>query len=480
MRKSLFKILLITSAINTLVITKAKCEDLKVSIVTSDAVIIKEKENVKLSQAEEEKTIFSDELCGKIILEAIRRGDNRVIVYNNSMKIDIEHINKIVDTIIEHNPEIFYLYRYDVSRIKNSTNFLIKFDYFKYSNKYVFDITDKDRIQEYTEKFNKELDELRDIISECESDLEKVECIFRYMNNTCTCLRDESTVSVIDRGMYGCVVNKKCESVGIARTISYLLTECNIDNEIHSNAKIDVGVEHITHYWNSVKINDEYYEFDASLNIQDNPYKAFLISIDEMINIINKVETDVFNNGIFDELFRSSSYDNIIIKKDYIYARDISNNNLVRINYKTCDKNIIYENNEESLKDIEFTINNDILTIIKRNEIINIDLNKVYNEDKKNNDEVKSLEIENKNYIPETSHTTKDILEKNETQNFVGVNKFNDESINKYMETENKIINNISKKKKHKKNNNNYYKIIKGIIENNIRLLIEMYSMNIV
>ena len=92
------------------------------------------------------------------------------------------------------------------------------------------------------------------------STLEKVSYLYDYLIDV-----SYKDSEFVDTTIYGSLINKESNCEGYSEAFSYILNKLGIENYLISNT-----VDGVSHRWNKVNIDDEWYEFDITYDATDN------------------------------------------------------------------------------------------------------------------------------------------------------------------------------------------------------------------
>lgn len=216
--------------------------------------------------------------------------------------ISKDEIEDLINDIINNTPEIFY---YDGFRYTYETlGGLVESVGFNYS--YTLEEIEEMKVELY----NKTDWILRNIINDSMNDYEKELAIHDYIiNNAVYDIENlnNDTLKPSAYSMYGILIEGKAVCTGYAKTMQYFLDKFNIENQL-----IFGDANGISHVWNLVKLNGEYYHLDATF---DDP-------VSSQENILRR---NYFN--VTDELIKKNHVWNTA---EYIKAVSMNENYFVR------------------------------------------------------------------------------------------------------------------------------------------------------
>lgn len=201
--------------------------------------------------------------------------------------LSIEEINKIIEAIYLKDPEIFWL-----------------------KNDFGCDFTENQTVINYEFKYT--IDDIKQMKKDMDLFIEHFTSITEHMDNEQKIKKihdmlientdyDYNANDMDDPAhtAYGCLINNKAVCDGFAKTFKLLCEKSNIDAEIILGA--DKMSDDISHAWNYVYLNDNYYWIDTTWDeIRSDhsvSYAYFMISDDILYKdhkIISDPNADIF------------------------------------------------------------------------------------------------------------------------------------------------------------------------------------------
>ncbi len=271
----------------------------------------------------------------KIIYNALLNVKDKVVVNTSkdlrdsqiNLDEELDRLTKIFEKVIKESPEIFY--KDEIKGISLTIDDNIMTLGIKYA-------IDKKSIINMKKVFDQKVQSIMDdIISEGMKDYEKEKAIHDYIvNNTVYKLKNNNSYNA-----YGILVERSGVCQGYAEATKVLLDNVNIDSIIVCGEAKSEGRPWISHAWNIVNLEGEYYHLDTTWDDPVMNDRSSVLNYD-YFNVtdkeISKTHRWTSTNHSCDEVkYNYHNYNNMIVK-DY--------NSLVQyINKKINNKETKFE-----------------------------------------------------------------------------------------------------------------------------------------
>lgn len=207
--------------------------------------------------------IKSHEEFRKIVEEAIVNFDDSIVVQVKDFN-EVKYSPNVVNEIIESRPELrgnIIKYNGNYKSIFRGTEVNIQLEYY----------IDSEEVKRREQMVNDKVNEIvGTLITDGMKDYEKEKALHDYLINNCK--YDSSTTVVADLPRevftaYGALINKSAVCQGYALAFDKLLKAANIETQIVvGDAKNQEGSGYISHAWNLIKLDGEYYHVDTTWN----------------------------------------------------------------------------------------------------------------------------------------------------------------------------------------------------------------------
>lgn len=185
---------------------------------------------------------FSTTYVEKIIVDALEDFENEVDI--SGYGISKDDVSEMVTSIIENNPQLFYVKReYKVSYSEQTNEAFSIYFSFKYSDSEL-------RIK--VNDFNSRIQLITDEIMKSETDFDKIHSCHDYIVKNYS--YDETRGSA---DVYNMLLTGQGTCMAYTGLFGYIMEKCDIEN---TTAKS----EQLNHIWNVVKLDGEYYNVDVT------------------------------------------------------------------------------------------------------------------------------------------------------------------------------------------------------------------------
>lgn len=176
-----------------------------------------------------------------------------------------------------------------------------------------------------TKKLKKQLKDISSQIIagiQATNDYDKVQAVYEYAIQNFEYVENSEN----NQNILSAFINKKTVCAGYTKAIQYLLLEMGVDNTVIEGHTVDDPTSEIGHAWNMVKLNNDYYYFDATWgdvveHITHACYGYFLMSDVEMLKAyipdyayeptINVNETWFMHKGQYMSSWNSQAISNL-------------------------------------------------------------------------------------------------------------------------------------------------------------------------
>lgn len=220
-------------------------------------------------------------------------------------------IIKIFDSVLADHPEIFWTSEFRYQRDKEKKSNMIFYPVYAF---------DQSEIKDFNRQLKSISKQIIQGIDKNADDYEKVKYIYDFIINQTEYVDDAPN----SQNIISSLINKTSVCAGYAKAVQYLLAMLDIDCAFITGKATE---NNVSHAWNMVKMDDEYYYLDATYadsdngqNVSDYRYIYFGMTSDEIAKLYNEMAPHEISNATADTYYMKNncyftSYDEEQVKQ---------------------------------------------------------------------------------------------------------------------------------------------------------------------